>query len=79
VDGCEAGLDDTVPDGVKVFRSFLELTGSERYEFCSRHCRLQRNHVSSFGKIKWKERLDSMRYVVCGMPECKGNLTVLRR
>jgi hypothetical protein len=33
VDGCEAGFDDAVLDGVKVFRSFLELTGSERYEF----------------------------------------------
>jgi hypothetical protein len=59
-DGGKAGLDDAVPDGVKVFWSFLELSGSERYEFGGGHCRLRRNHVSSFGKIKWKERLDSM-------------------
>jgi hypothetical protein len=43
-------------------------SGSERYEFSGGHCRLRRNHVSSFGKVKWKERLDSMRYVIRGMP-----------
>jgi hypothetical protein len=69
VDGCEAGLGDVVLDGVKVFWSFLELSGSEHYEFGGGHCRLRRNHVSSFGKIKWKERLDSMRYVIREMPE----------
>jgi hypothetical protein len=51
-DGCEAGFDDAVPDGVKVFRSFLELTGSEHYEFGGGHCGLQRNHVSSFSEVK---------------------------
>jgi hypothetical protein len=43
--------------------------GSEHYEFGSGHCRLQWHHVSSFGKIKWKKGLDSMRYVIRGMPE----------
>jgi hypothetical protein len=69
VDGCEAGFDDAVSDGVKVFWSLLELTGSERYKFGGGHCRLQQNHVSSFGKIKWKKGLDSMRYVIRRMPE----------
>jgi hypothetical protein len=69
LDGCEAGFDDAVLDGVKVFWSFLELVGLERYEFGGGHCRLQRHHVSSFGKIKRKERLDSMRYVIRRMPE----------
>jgi hypothetical protein len=63
------GLDDAVPDGVKVFWLFLELSGSECYEFSGGHCRLQQYHVSSFSKIKWKERLDSMYYVIRGMPE----------
>jgi hypothetical protein len=47
----------------------LELTGLEHYEFGSGHCRLRWHHVSSFSKIKQKERLNSMRYVIRGMPE----------
>jgi hypothetical protein len=48
---------------------FLELSCSERYEFSGRHCRLRWNHVSNFSKIKQKKRLDSMCYVIRGMPE----------
>jgi hypothetical protein len=40
------GLDDAVPDGVKVFQPFLELTGSECYEFGGGHCRLWWYYVS---------------------------------
>jgi hypothetical protein len=52
-DGHEAGLDDSVPDGIKVFWPPLELMSSEHYEFGGGHCRLWQNHVSSFGKVKW--------------------------
>jgi hypothetical protein len=69
MDGGKACFDDMVPDGVKVFWSFLELTGLERYEFGGGHCRLQWNHVSSFSKVKWKKGLNSMRYVICRMPK----------
>jgi hypothetical protein len=69
INGGQVGFDDAVPDGVKVFWSLLELSCSEHYEFSSGHCRLWRNHVSSFGKVKREKGLDSMRYVICGMPE----------
>jgi hypothetical protein len=31
------GLDDSVPDTIKVLRSLLEFTGSEHYEFGGGH------------------------------------------
>jgi hypothetical protein len=68
-DGCEVGFDDAVPDGVNVFWLLLELSGSERHEFGSGHCRLRRNHVSSFHKVKRKKGLDSVCYVIRGMPK----------
>jgi hypothetical protein len=68
-DGCEAGFDDVVPDGVKVLWSLLELLDSECYKLSDHHSRLQWNHVRYFGEVKWKEGLDSMCYVIHGMPE----------
>jgi hypothetical protein len=65
----EAGLDDLVLDGVMVFQSLLELMGSERYGFSGGHCRLQWNHVGSFGEVKWQEGLDSVGHIICGMSE----------
>jgi hypothetical protein len=64
MDGCEAGFDDSVLDGVKILWSLLELLGLERYKLGGRHSRLQQNHVCHFGKVKQKEGLNSMHYVI---------------
>jgi hypothetical protein len=69
VSGHEMGLDDLVPDIVKVFWSLSELTGLEHYEFGGGHCGLWRNHVGGFRDVEWQKGLNPVGYIIHGMPE----------